>query len=141
MAGLHGLPRVEDGWTFLYVEHARVEQEGHAIVLYDATGRVPVPVASLSVLMLGPGTSVTHAAMVALAENGCSALWVGSGDVRFYASGNGETHRSANVLAQAEAWALPHMRLQVVQRMYRIRFSETLDPELSIEQIRGKEGV
>jgi CRISPR-associated protein Cas1 len=141
MAGLHALPRVDDGWTFLYVERARVEQEGHAIVLFDEHGRVPVPVASLSALMLGPGTAVTHAAMVALAENGCSAVWVGEAGQRFYAAGNGETHRSANTLAQAEAWALPHLRLQVVQKMYRMRFSEKLDPELSIEQIRGKEGV
>lgn len=139
--GFHALPRVDDGWTFLYVERARVEQEGHAIVLLDEHGRVPVPVASLSAVMLGPGTAVTHAAMVALAENGCSAVWVGEAAARFYASGTGETHRSANVLAQAEAWAVPRARLEVVQRMYRMRFAETLDPELTIEQIRGKEGV
>lgn len=141
MAGYHALPRISDGWTFLYTERARVEQDGHAIMLVDEHGKVPVPVAALSALMLGPGTSVTHAAMVALADTGCSAVWVGEGMARFYAAGSGETNRGANTMAQAEAWALPHLRLQVVQRMYRQRFVEKLDPELSIEQIRGKEGV
>jgi CRISPR-associated protein Cas1 len=54
------LPRVADGWTFLYVEHARVEREHHAVVLLNRDGRVSVPTAGLSVLMLGPGTVITH---------------------------------------------------------------------------------
>ena len=55
------LPRVSDGWTFLYAEHVRVERADYAIELFDAGGRTPVPVAALSVLMLGPGTTITHA--------------------------------------------------------------------------------
>lgn len=138
---LHLLPRFADGLTFLYVEHVRVEQENHAIVLVDAAGRVPVPVAALGVLMLGPGTAVTHAAMVACADNGCSVLFCGESGVRLYASGLGETRRAANLLDQARAWADPTEHVNVVVRMYRRRFAEDVPPDLTLEQLRGMEGV
>lgn len=95
------LPRLSDGLTFLYVERARIEQDQSAIVLLDDTGRVPVPVASLAVLLLGPGTSITHAALTACADNGCSVAICGEAGVRLYASGSGETRRSD---AQNELW-------------------------------------
>jgi CRISPR-associated protein Cas1 len=138
---LQSLPRFADGLTFLYVEKARIEQEASAIVLVDESGRVPVPVAALAVLMLGPGTSVTHAAMVACADNGCSVLFSGEAGVRLYASGIGETRRAANLLEQARAWADAELHMQVVLRMYRMRFAEDLDGGLTLEQVRGKEGV
>jgi CRISPR-associated protein Cas1 len=138
---LHLLPRFADGLTFLYVERVRVEQDASAIVLVDKSGRVPVPVASLSVLMLGPGCVVTHAAMLACADNGCSVTFCGESGVRQYACGLGETHRAGNLLAQAKAWADPAEHLAVVRRMYRMRFAGPLDDGLTLEQIRGMEGV
>jgi CRISPR-associated protein Cas1 len=127
--------------TFLYVERARIEQEAHAIVLVDVDGRTAVPVASLSVLMLGPGTVITHAAMLACADNGCSVTFCGESGVRLYACGIGETHRTNNLMAQAKAWADPAAHLEVVRRMYRMRFADPLDEDLTLEQIRGMEGV
>lgn len=138
---LHALPRFRDGLSFLYVEHVRIEQDQHAIVLLDAKATVPVPVASLSVLMLGPGSTITHAAMLALADNGCSVVWCGEGAVRFYAAGGGETKRAANLLAQAKVWADEEEHLKVVHRLYRMRFSEAPAPGLTLEQLRGMEGV
>ncbi|MGH7298184.1 MAG: type I-E CRISPR-associated endonuclease Cas1e, partial [Polyangiaceae bacterium] len=67
---LSQLPRVADGWTFLYTEKVRIERADYAIELRDKNGRVPVPVAALSALMLGPGSTITHAAVLALAEGG-----------------------------------------------------------------------
>jgi CRISP-associated protein Cas1 len=141
MPALHSLPRFSDGWSFLYVEHARIERDQNAIVILDARGRLAVPVASLSVLMLGPGTAATHAAMVALGENGCSVVWSGEAGVRLYVAGGGETRTSANLMAQATAWADPVQRLEVVKRLYRMRFPEALRPELTLQQLRGMEGV
>lgn len=141
MRNLHVLPRFRDGWSFLYVERVRIEQDHFAIVLLDERGRVSVPVASLSVLMLGPGSTITHAAVLALADNGCSVVWCGEGSVRCYAAGGGETHRAANLMTQAKAWADPTEHMTVVKRLYRMRFPEELRPELTLEQLRGMEGV
>jgi CRISP-associated protein Cas1 len=138
---LHVLPRFRDGLSFLYVDRVRIEQDENAILLLDDRGRVPVPVASLAVLMLGPGSTITHAAMLALADNGCSVVWCGEGSVRCYAAGSGETHRAANLMAQATAWADPVRHMDVVKRFYRMRFPEELRPDLTLEQLRGMEGV
>ena len=138
---LHVLPRVRDSWSYHYIEHAVVEQDDKAIAVIDKTGRVQIPCAALSLLMLGPGTNITHSAIKTLAENGCMVAWVGEEGVRFYAVGMGETRSSANFLRQAAMHSDPALRLKVVRRMYEMRFPEQLDPGLTIQQIRGKEGV
>ncbi len=138
---LHLLPKFRDGWSYLYVEHCRVDQEGKAIAIHDASGKVPVPCASLALLMLGPGVSITHAAITALADNGCLVAWCGEGAVRFYAVGLGETRSAANLLHQARLWADPARHLEVVVRMYRMRFPEAPSENLTLEQLRGLEGV
>jgi CRISPR-associated protein Cas1 len=53
----------------------------------------------------------------------------------------GETRSAANFLHQARMWADSDTHMQVVRRMYQLRFFEKFDKELSIRQIRGMEGV
>ena len=141
MKDLHILPRVEDSWTFLYVEHSRVDQEDKAIAIHDADGSTAVPCAVLSLLILGPGCSITQAAIRALAENGCMVQWSGEEAVRMYAVGMGETRSSRNLLRQAKAWANETTRIEVVRQMYSMRFDESLPSSLSLQEIRGREGV
>jgi CRISP-associated protein Cas1 len=138
---LHILPKVRDSWSYVYVEHARVDQEAKAIAIHDADGKIPVPIAAITLLMLGPGTTITHAAIRALADNGCLAAWTGEQGVRFYAQGLGETRSSRNLQYQALLSSNPKLRLQVVQRMYKMRFQEALDDSLTLQQIRGREGI
>lgn len=138
---LHTLPKVRDSWSYLYVEHCKIDQEDKAIAIHDAKGKIPVPCATLTLLMLGPGTSVTHAAIRALAENGCLVMWTGEQAVRFYAQGMGETRKSRRLLKQARLWADPEQRLKVVIRMYEQRFGESIEESLTLRQIRGREGL
>ncbi len=141
MRDLHILPKVRDSWSYLYVEHAKIDQDEKAIALFDEHGRTPVPCAMLTLLMLGPGTSISHAAIKTLAEHGTLVAWCGEEGVRYYARGEGETRSSANLLRQAAAWASPDRRLEVVKRMYRKRFAEPLRESLTLQQLRGMEGV
>lgn len=138
---LQELPKFRDGLSYLYLEHGRIEQEDQAIAHYGPDGMTAVPVAALGVLMLGPGTSVTHAAVKALANNGCSVFWVGEEMVRFYASGTGETRSTQHLMQQAKAWADPAAHMAVVKRLYHLRFPDPLPADLTLQQIRGHEGV
>lgn len=138
---LQELPKFRDGLSYIYLEHGRLEQQDQSVAYYSQEGAVAIPAAALGVLLLGPGTSITHAAIRQLANNGCSVFWVGEEMVRFYASGMGETRSSANLMRQAQAWADPEAHLEVVKRMYRMRFPEGLPADLTLEQIRGREGV
>lgn len=142
MRNLQELPKLRDSLTYLYFEHGRLEQDHKAVAFIDKNKTVtPVPAASLSVLMLGPGTSVTHAAVKALADNGCLLLWTGEDATRLYAQGSGETRKAYHLLRQAELAGDRDKRLAVVRRMYEVRFAEPLDPDLTLQQVRGREGV
>jgi len=141
MHDLHVLPKVRDSWSHLYVEHCRIDQEAKAVAAHDVNGKTPIPCATLTLLMLGPGTNITHAAIRVLAECGCTVLWVGEQGVRCYAQGLGETRSATNLLRQAKAWANAELHLKVVRHMYEMRFPEALDPALTLQQIRGKEGI
>ena len=91
--------------------------------------------------MLGPGVSITHAAVSVLADHGCLVAWCGEEGVRFYAVGMGETRSASNLLHQAAMWAAAGQRMQVVRNLYQLRFPGKLDPALTLQQIRGMEGV
>jgi CRISP-associated protein Cas1 len=138
---LQELPKFRDGLSYLYIEHGKLEQQDQAIAVYNAEGVTAIPAASLSTLLLGPGTNITHSAIKTLAANGCSVFWVGEEMVRFYAQGTGETRSSRNLLRQAEAWADRKLRLEVIRQLYTLRFPEPLSDNLTLQQIRGMEGV
>lgn len=141
MQDLHELPRLRDSLSYLYVEQAIVNRRRSAVEYVNEDGCVPIPAASLAVLMLGPGTSITHAAVRVLAENGCTILWTGEDGFRFYAQGMGETRKAYHLLQQASMASNPEQRQEVVLRMYRRRFQDELDADLTLPQIRGLEGV
>lgn len=141
MRNLQELPRLRDSLSYLYVEHAIIERRDSALLVLQETGRTPVPVANLCVLLLGPGTSMTHAAMDVCAKNGCSVVWCGQEGCLFYAQGMGETRRAYHLLQQAAMVSDPVKRVRVVKRMYTKRFGHVLEPDWSIDQVRGLEGV
>ncbi|MBM4029187.1 MAG: type I-E CRISPR-associated endonuclease Cas1 [Planctomycetes bacterium] len=141
MQNLQELPRFADKLSYLYAEHAVVDRHEKAIAVHRADGSVAVPAASLAVLLLGPGTTITHAAVHTLAENNCQVLWCGEHGVRFYAQGLGGARHSRNLLRQAALVSNDVTRLQVVIRMYCLRFDEKIDEDLTLQQLRGKEGV
>jgi CRISPR-associated protein Cas1 len=142
MDDLHALPKVRDSLSYLYVEHARIDRHEKSIAVWDDKGYLPVPAALLCVLMLGPGTTISHAAIQALADNNCLVVWCGEENVRFYAFGTGGTRSAAPLLLQAALASDEHARLEVVRRMYRIRFGEDafIDKGESVDSLRGKEG-
>jgi len=138
---LRSLPKLRDGLSYLHVERGRIERDDASVAWYGPEGAVAVPVAGLAALFLGPGAVITHAAMVVLADNGVTVAWVGEGGVRFYAAGTGETRSSRNIERQARAWADPDERARVARRLYEFRFAERPPEHLTLEQVRGLEGV
>ena len=141
MKNLRELPKLRDSLSFAYFENVRMERDGGALTAIDKNGKTHVPVAALGVLMLGPGTCITHDAVKTATESGASILFVGQGGDRCYAQGMGETRSSVRMLRQAQLHSDPAGRMAVVLKMYEKRFSESFEEGLSLQQIRGKEGV
>ena len=139
---LHEIGRFDDRLSFLYVDRAVIRHTTNAIAIHEFDGVIDVPVSSLATLMLGPGTKITHEAIKALADNNCLVIWAGELGIRFYACGTGGSRHSRNTLQQARLALDERTRLQVVVRMYCARFAdEQIDPNLTLQQLRGKEGI
>ena len=141
MQDLHILPKLRDSLTYVYVEQALIQRYRESVEKVDQRGRTALPIASLAVLLLGPGTRITHEAVKLLARNGCSIVWVGEDGIRYYAQGTGETRKAYRLLHQANLVSDPFQHRAVAMRMYAYRFDEPLPDDLSIEQIRGHEGA
>ena len=135
------LARMEDRMSFAYFEHCSISRSDNAITAEDAAGTVYVPAASLSVLMLGPGTTVTHRAMELIGENGATVIWVGERGVRMYAFGKPLTHSSALLQRQASMVSNVRTRLAVARKMYEMRFEGEDVSGLTMQQLRGREGA
>lgn len=138
---LKELPKLRDSISYIYIDHARVEQDNRSLVFFSKDGRIPIPISTITCIMLGPGTSITQSAIKIASENGCQIIWCGDEMDRFYASGIGETHRADNLLLQAKLCMDKELHLQVVKRMYLRRFGDITDENLSIQQFRGMEGA
>lgn len=138
---LRELTRVEDRLTFVYLERCKVHRADNAITATNADGVVYFPSASVAVLLLGPGTEITHQAMWVLADSGATVVWVGEHGVRYYAHGRPLAASSSLMLKQAAAVSNRNTRLAVARRMYEMRFDEDDVSELTMQQLRGREGA
>lgn len=124
------------------VEYGTVEKDGSALVVIDRNGvRAQLPVSATAVLLLEPGTSITHAAVQLCAEARTLIIWTGEAGVRVYSAGQEGAAHSYRLLRQAQLALSPKTRLAVAREMYRIRFKEEAPQKRSIQQLRGMEGA
>ena len=127
--------------SFIYIEHAKVNRTDSSISVYDSRGVVTIPIAMLGVLMLGPGTDVSHRAMELLGDTGTSVIWVGERGVRNYAHGRALAHTTKFLERQAKLVTNTRTRLSVARKMYQMRFIGEDVSSLTMQQLRGREGA
>lgn len=105
-----------------------------------STGDYAIPYQNVSLILLGPGSTVSHDALRILARHGTLLAAVGEGGVKFYTAPPMGQGRSAVARAQARLWADANERLSVARRMYAFRFGKIL-PHRDIAVLRGIEGA
>jgi CRISPR-associated protein Cas1 len=140
-AELPDLARAEDRLSFLYLERSIIHRDSNAVTATDDRGVLHIPAASIGVLLLGPGTSITHQAITLLADHGATTVWVGERGVRYYAHGRSLAASSRLLIAQAAAVSHRDRRLAVARNMYSMRFPGEETNNLTMQQLRGKEGA
>ncbi len=138
---LKELPKLRDSISYFYIEHAILEQSDSSLMIHRGSEYIPVPVSALTCLMLGPGTNITHAAIKTACDSGCSIVWCGENGARFYAYGQGETRSAKNTLIQAKYCMDEKLHMLVVRRMYSLRFPKMDCKDMTLQQIRGLEGI
>ena len=137
---LNELPREQDRMTFLYLEKCCINRDSNAITVTDKSGVVHVPAASIAVLLLGPGTDITHRAMELIGDTCITVVWVGERGVRYYAAGRPMSRNTALLIRQAALVCNVRLHAEVVRRMYSMRFPNEDVSNLTIQQLRGREG-
>lgn len=140
-AEIPDLVRAEDRLSFLYLERCVLHRDSNAVTATDERGVVHIPAAAVGVLLLGPGTTITHQAISLLADHGATVVWVGEQGVRYYAHGRSLASSSRLVIAQANAVSHRDRRLAVARAMYAMRFPGEDTATLTMQQLRGKEGA
>lgn len=136
------LPQIKDRYPFLYLERGRLEIDDSSVKWIDSQSFVVrLPIATISTLLLGPGTTVTHEAVKVLAAANTTVCWVGEDSLLFYAIGQSPTSDTRNMRHQIELATRPESRAIVARRMFSDRFPDTDVSSASIHDLMGKEGI
>ena len=135
------LPQVKDKYPFLYLERGRLEVDDSSIKWIDSENHiVPLPVATLNTLLLGPGTSITHEAVKTAVAANCSVSWVGEDSLLFYAAGFQPTSDTRNLRHQMEMATHPQKSVEAARRMFARRFPDVDLAGKTLKEMMGMEG-
>lgn len=135
------LPQIKDKYPFVYLERGRLEIDDSSIKWIDATNNVvPLPIATINTLLLGPGTSITHDAVKTATSANCTVCWVGEDSLLFYAAGFLPTADTRNLKQQIELATHPNKSLAVARRMFARRFPTAELDGKSLKEMMGMEG-
>ena len=91
-------------------------------------------------ILLGPGSTVSHDALRLLARHGTALAAVGEDGVRCYTAPPLIADRTDLARRQVSAWADPALRLGIARHMYAWRLGKVL-PHRDIAVMRGIEGA
>lgn len=138
---LKELPRIGDRVSFIYIEHSKINKIDSSITVTDNRGTVRIPVSMIGVLLLGPGTEISHRAVEIIGDAGTSIVWVGERGVRNYAYGRPLAHSSRLLEKQAKLVSNKNTRIAVARKMYQMRFRGEDVSRLTMQQLRGREGA
>jgi CRISP-associated protein Cas1 len=105
-----------------------------------AEGDYAVPLQMVSMILLGPGSTVSHDALRLLAHARTALAAVGEDGVRLYTAPPLIPDRSGLARRQAMMWADAEVRIMVARRMYAWRLGEVL-PHRELDVLRGIEGA
>ncbi|HWO99901.1 MAG TPA: type I-E CRISPR-associated endonuclease Cas1e [Methylococcus sp.] len=135
-----------DRHGLLWLEYGRLSVEDGTLRFVAAksesfdAGDYAIPYQAVSMILLGPGTSLTQDVLRLCARHGVLIAAVGEGGVKSYTAPPMGQGRSNVARAHAERWADAKKRLDTARRLYAWRFGRVL-PHRNIETLRGIEGA
>ena len=105
------------------------------------SGEYGIPFQSLSMILLGPGSTVSHDALRLMARHGTALIAVGEDGVRCYTAPPLMPDTSDIARRQMRAWGDPTgSRITIARKMYALRLGEVL-PHQNLDALRGIEGA
>lgn len=135
-----------DRHGLLWLEYGRLSVENgtlHFVAAQSdslAAGDYAIPYQCVSMILLGPGTSLTQDVMRLAARHGLLLAAVGEAGVKSYTAPPMGQGRSEVARIHAERWADAKQRVDTARKMYAWRFGRVL-PHRDITVLRGIEGA
>ena len=135
-----------DRHGLLWLEYGKLSVEDGTLRFVAAksetldAGDYAIPYQAISMILLGPGTSITQDVLRICARHGTLIAAVGAGGVKSYTAPPLGQGRSNVARQHAKQWADPVQRLDAARRLYAWRFGRVL-PHRDIETLRGIEGA
>lgn len=134
------LTKASERISMLYVEKAKIEQSEYGVQIRQGNKISEIPITTISCLILGLGTSITHRAVSNIAKAGCSICWMGMEQAVFYAYGEPATNKSKNILKQMHYHESKVLHTEVIHKMYNWRYPNEKIKSASLEELKGFEG-
>jgi CRISPR-associated protein Cas1 len=104
-------------------------------------GEYGIPFQTLSMILLGPGSTVSHDALRLMARHGTALVAVGEDGVRCYTAPPLMPDTSDIARKQMQVWAdASGSRITIARKMYALRLGEVL-PQQGLSALRGVEGA
>ncbi len=105
------------------------------------SGEYGIPFQTLSMILLGPGSTVSHDALRLMARHGTALVAVGEDGVRCYTAPPLMPDTSDIARRQMRAWGdAQGSRITIARKMYALRLGEVL-PQQNLDALRGVEGA
>lgn len=104
------------------------------------SGDYAIPLQGVSIILLGPGSTVSHDALRLLAHARTALAAVGEDGVRLYTAPPMIPDRSGLARLQARIWADDDLRIMTARRIYAMRLGEIF-PHADLDVLRGIEGA
>lgn len=134
------LTKAEDRISCLYIEKANIEQTDYSVAIIQGHNSSELPITTINALFLGPGTTITQQAVKNLCDAGVTIIWCGAEAWRFYAIGQAGTISSKNLLRQIKCHESKTLHLEIVKKMYKLRYPQDHLSRKTIAELRGVEG-
>ena len=134
--------QIKDRLSFFYIQRGGLTVIDGCLVLADNEDRTQyeVPARATTVIMVGPGTTVSTEAIRLAAAYGVLIIWVGEHGVRCYSTGRPWGDNIEWLDKQVKCYSDPSLTLRVAREMFYRRFGVRMERR-SIDQLRGIEGA
>ena len=136
-----------DRHGLLWLEYGRLTASDGSLVFQAAPsrcyapGHYSIPFQTISIILLGPGTSLTHDVLRLMARHGCGLAAIGEEGVRFYTAMPLGPNESMLARLQTMCWSdCLNKRQEIIRKMYAVRLDEIF-PDENINVLRGIEGA
>jgi len=132
------VPMIKDRWTPIYLDRGRLEVDNYSLKWISGSNEIAIPSAMVSCILLGPGSTITHAAIVSCSKTNTPIAWIGDEGLYYYATGVNVNENCKTSIKHAELYV--NNRESIARNMFALRFPDIDVSQHNIQSLMGMEG-